>query len=148
MDRFPRAKFSRFILAKPQAFLLLAIVCVIVGGANLFNGTLMARSDFPAFYNAGRILREYGGERLYDVELQRRLDQEAVSHRGERNDLLFAYTPFFAAVFYPLSYVRINVAFLVWDVDIGGSILSGIPFSVESSPTRESQSFRRPRDFS
>ncbi len=107
---------SRAVLGTPQAFLLLAVVCAFVGAANIGKGNLLARSDFPAFYNAGLILREYGRDRLYDKELQRKLDGQVVANRGERNELLFAYTPFFAVLFYPLSILPINVAFAVWSL--------------------------------
>jgi hypothetical protein len=50
--------------------------------------------DFPAFYDAGRIVNEYPRGRLYDKDLQQRLYLEAAPTAPPGKNLFFAYTPF------------------------------------------------------
>lgn len=71
-----------------------------------------ANTDFPAFYNAGRLVNEYSGGQLYDPSLQEEL--RAKLARGQTRPLYFAYTPFFALLFSPLAKLSYTPAFVVW----------------------------------
>ena len=75
---------------------------------------LKSKVDFPAFYNAGRIINEYPRGSLYKGELQQRLYREIVP--GSKTDLFFAYTPFFALVFAPLARLPYFPAFGIWSL--------------------------------
>lgn len=68
--------------------------------------------DFPAFYNAGRILNEYPRGSLYDRALQHRLYLEVAPASAENR--YFAYTPFFAIFFMPLALLSHSAAFICW----------------------------------
>jgi hypothetical protein len=71
--------------------------------------------DFPAFYNAGRIVNEGGN--LYDAKLQEDiyLRMEDPAHRSN-NIRYFAYTPFFALIFAPLARLPYGIAFVTWGI--------------------------------
>jgi Glycosyltransferase family 87 len=74
-----------------------------------FSGGL----DFPAFYNAGRILNEYPREGLYDRDLQHRLYLEIVPKAApEGVNRYFGYAPFFALPFVPLAMLPFWWAFV------------------------------------
>ena len=75
-------------------------------------GRLKSKADFPAFYNAGRIINEYPRGSLYKGELQQRLYREIVP--DAKTYLFFAYTPFFAIVFAPLARLPYLLAFGIW----------------------------------
>jgi alpha-1,2-mannosyltransferase len=70
--------------------------------------------DFPAFYNAGRIINEYPRGSLYDRELQQTLYQEIAPAAAARTNLFFVYTPFFAVIFAPLALMPYLPAFVCW----------------------------------
>jgi alpha-1,2-mannosyltransferase len=70
--------------------------------------------DFPAFYNAGRIVNEYPQGSLYNRELQRALYLQVTPRVATRSNLFFVYTPFFALVFAPLALLPYLSAFVCW----------------------------------
>ena len=68
------------------------------------QSSALKRGDFPAFYSAAAIISQGQGERLYDTELQRQIQNKYwPSLKGTY--LMFAYPPFIAAVYSPLSYL-------------------------------------------
>lgn len=75
---------------------------------------LITRTDFPAFYNAGRILNEGGP--LYDPQLQEHLYKEMESGvtAERRSTRFFAYAPFFALIFKPLARLPYLWALICW----------------------------------
>src|SRR4029078_11340786 len=81
-------------------------------------GNLTANVDFPAFYNAGRILDSYSWHNLYNREIQERLYIELVPDTppGDPRILFFSYTPFFALVFAPLALLPYPLALLCWSL--------------------------------
>lgn len=97
-----------------------AIATMIVGCFLVFHNFASAPEeisggiDFPAFYNAGRILNEYPRGDLYDQELQHRLYLEVAPSAGDER--LFAYTPFFALFFSPLALLPFFWALVCWMV--------------------------------
>jgi len=79
---------------------------------------LAANVDFPAFYNAGRILDSHPWSNLYNREIQERLYIELVpaTPPGDPRILFFSYTPFFALVFAPLALLPYRLALLIWSI--------------------------------
>jgi hypothetical protein len=77
-----------------------------------------ANVDFPAFYNAGRILDSHSWSDLYNRELQEHLYIELVpgTPPGDPRILFFSYTPFFALVFAPLALLPYRLALLSWSI--------------------------------
>ncbi|HWR52600.1 MAG TPA: glycosyltransferase family 87 protein [Bryobacteraceae bacterium] len=74
-----------------------------------------AGADFIAFYNGGRILNEFGGERLYDLPLQDRMYREA--HPWDHDKTMwYVNAPFLAQAFRPLALLPYSVACIVWSV--------------------------------
>ena len=98
---------------------------------------LTGGTDFPAFYNAGRILNEYSGKSLYDRELQRRLYLEVAPNAAIRRNLFFVYTPFFALVFAPLASLPYVPAFVCWILISIGLFMVGfwLAWTAASLPT-------------
>src|ERR1700752_3667777 len=86
-----------------------ALLTMILGIAAAFSaihanaGFLKAHPDFPAFYNAGRILN--AGESLYSVQTQESLYLDLVPSTPphSREIRLYAYSPFFALAFAPIA---------------------------------------------
>lgn len=71
-------------------------------------------SDFPAFYNAGRIINNYPQGHLYDQDLQRKLYFELVPNSPELSVRYFAYTPFLAIVLAPFARLPYITALFCW----------------------------------
>jgi hypothetical protein len=102
----------------PDRARVYAVLTMVLGFSIAFSlwiatpERLTKRTDFPAFYNAGRILNEYPRGSLYKTELQRNLYREIAP--AARTDLFFAYTPFFALFFAPLALLPYLPAFACW----------------------------------
>ena len=92
-------------------------VASVVIALNEHPERLTASVDFPAFYNAGKILNQYPIGSLYDPDLQHRLFIElAPTAAGTNGSLFFAYTPFFAVLFKPLAFLPYPIAFACWAI--------------------------------
>jgi hypothetical protein len=89
--------------------------------------------DFPAFYNAGRIINEFPPARLYDRALQHRFYLEIAPNSAE--DRYFAYAPFFAIFFSPLSRLSFPIAFTCWVIISLGFFVAGFGFAWSGLPT-------------
>jgi len=101
--------------ARLYALLMIMLGCVVVVASIVESPErLTDANDFPAFYNAGRIVNEYSGKNLYDSELQRRLYIETAPAAAVHRNLFFVYTPFFALVFAPLAMLPYSLAFGCW----------------------------------
>lgn len=96
-----------------------AIASLIVGCAviiaSLINtpARLSGATDFPAFFNAGRIARTEPS-RLYDPALQRQMFSDVAPEIDPALVPYYAYSPFFSLVFVPLSLLPYMLAFAVW----------------------------------
>ena len=108
-----------------------AIASLILGSAviivSLINtpARLSGATDFPAFYNAGRIAR-HDPSRLYDPALQMELFSDVAPLIEPRLTPFYAYTPFFSLIFVPLSLLPYPVAFASWIVLCFGMLLLGL----------------------
>jgi hypothetical protein len=117
--------------ATAYAFASMVVGCFIIfysfaKAPNEISGSI----DFPAFYNAGRILNEYPQGSLYNQELQHRLYLEIVPLAApEGVNRYFAYTPFFALFFAPLALLPHSWAFVLWIVISLGLFGAGFRFA-------------------
>jgi glycosyl transferase family 87 len=105
--------------ARAYAVLTMLLVCMIVlADFGRHPENLTANVDFPAFYNAGRILDSHPWSNLYDRDLQERLYIELVPGVpvGDSRVLYFPYSPFFALIFAPLAFLPYRLALLSWSI--------------------------------
>ena len=75
--------------------------------------------DFTSFYTAAHIIRGGNAHRLYDLSLQAQVQQAFLLPHGwvfADGVLPYAYPPFFAIIFIPLSFLPLGWAFHVWNV--------------------------------
>jgi len=86
---------------------------VIITSVLTTPARLSGATDFPAFYDAGRAVRQ-DAARLYDPALQMELFSDVAPSIDPRLTPFFAYTPFFSLLFVPLSVLPYPVAFAVW----------------------------------
>lgn len=101
--------------ARARAYAVLTVILGLSIASYLFLTVperLTSSVDFPAFYNAGRIINEYPRGSLYKRELQQTLYQEIAP--AARTYLFFVYTPFFALLFAPVALLPYLPAFACW----------------------------------
>lgn len=71
-------------------------------------------TDFVEFYAAGRIVASHRTDRLYDLDLQARIEHEITAPEVWSGFHGFITPPFFALPFVPLSRLPYLTAFAVW----------------------------------
>jgi len=107
-------------LLTPDRARVYAVLTMVLGlsvALYLFVNTperLTSSVDFPAFYNAGRIINEHPRGSLYNRELQQALYMEIAPAAAARTNLFFVYSPFFALFFAPLALLPYLPAFACW----------------------------------
>ncbi len=107
-------------LLTPDRARLYAVLTIVLGlsvALYLFVTAperLTSGVDFPAFYNAGRIILGYPRGNLYNRQLQQTLYMEIAPAAAARTNLFFVYTPFFALIFAPLALLPYLPAFACW----------------------------------
>lgn len=106
------------------ASLVLGCAVIITSLVNT-PARLSGATDFPAFYNAGRIARTEP-TRLYDPALQRQMFSDVAPEIDPALVPYYAYTPFFALIFVPLSTLPYPVAFAAWIELCFGMLLFGL----------------------
>lgn len=119
MRRFIERRLNQRYI-RSIAILVLAIYAVVLivsfatakRGKTVFGPFLGA--DFGAFYVAGQIYNNYGPERIYDVELHRRLYKENFPDAPANEELTYANAPFFVALFIFLSRLPYAWAYFIW----------------------------------
>ncbi len=129
-------------LLTPQRAVVYAVSTMAIGCLVIFFDFARAPQeisgsvDFPAFYNAGRILNEYPRGSLYDRDLQHKLYLEIAPASSENR--YFAYTPFFAILFIPLALLPHSIAFICWVVISLGLFAAGfwLTWSAADLPVR------------
>ena len=70
--------------------------------------------DFPQFFAIGVLLRDFGTEKLYDLDFQDRVLHQVVPLLRSDEQLPFAYPPFIAVPFVPLSMLPYSASFAIW----------------------------------
>jgi len=112
------AKLIEFLtLKRARVYALLTSIIaasVVLSFAIESPQRLTGATDFPAFYNAGKILNEHSSQHLYDRDLQRQLYVNLAPDAASRRNLYFAYSPFFALIFSPFAMLPYTAAFVCW----------------------------------
>jgi hypothetical protein len=110
----------------------LAVILAYVASAGLTvrMGILpWARGDFVAYYTGARLLRDGHAQRLYDLALQARVQQDILRPYGFVFDgglLPYNYPPCLAAALIPMSFLSLRWAFLIWSVANAALILASL----------------------
>lgn len=94
-----------------------AVLCALSLYYGFRGETFMGRTlggDFAGFYVAGKILNEYEPARLYDMELEVRLQQGTDVGMDKTQMLPFAQAPYIGQLFRPLALLPYRWAFVVW----------------------------------
>ena len=81
------------------------------GGSNIYGSD--AGGDYSNFYVAGTILNGHPPDRLYDFELQSRLQHD---FQPAGHELAFLNPPFLAVLFRPLAILPYTASYLAWIV--------------------------------
>ena len=91
---------------------IIAIILAIYSGENY----VLSTGDYPAFYSAGKIILEQP-EKLYDVELQKRIQNEVANETLKGSFLPYSYPPHFAlflSIFGLLPYLTSKIIYSVF----------------------------------
>jgi len=79
--------------------------------------------DFTIFYGAAMIVKEGLGRRMYDADVQHRIQETFAGNiDSRRGPLPYNHPPFEALLFLPLTLLPYRYAFLAWDVLNGVSL--------------------------
>jgi Glycosyltransferase family 87 len=87
--------------------------------------------DLPAFYGAGRILREGHGRQLYDPARQEAAQRDLLPEPGR---LPFPYPPYVAAAYVPLTWLPFKAAYLVHVLLMAACVVGALAFLRGSLP--------------
>jgi hypothetical protein len=94
---------------------------VVLCGISIYYGfrgeTFMGRplgGDFVAFYVTGKILNEYEPARIYDLELEVRLQHGAVEGVSKTEMLPFAHAPYIGQIYRPFALLPYKWAYVAW----------------------------------
>jgi len=124
MFRRRRLLFAAVALPVVLAAVVAVQVATARDGATTIGPGLGA--DYPAFYAAGRLLREYPGDRLYDLSLQTQLGNEARPGAPPEGGLLFVHPPPAALPFVPLAALPYTASYLAWMAVSVGAAAAGL----------------------
>jgi Glycosyltransferase family 87 len=114
------------IVCAVAVFVFAAGVGLKASGSRWAGGDVWtAGGDLVAFYVAGRILNQYDGARLYDIELQERVHSEVVPGAAALNRT-FAYPPYIAALFQPLARLPLSTALFAFMIVTPLVFLAGL----------------------
>lgn len=92
-------------------------------GASTLAGRLGA--DYPAFYSAGRMIAEGDWSSLYNTEKQY-IAQRPLFPEKERKFLIYAYPPFVAITYSPLSLLEYRLSYAIHTMLMAGALLMAI----------------------
>lgn len=93
------------------------IVCALSIVRGFQGQTFMGRplgGDFVQFYVAGKILNQGEPARIYDLDLEVRLQHESVAGLPKDQMLVFAGAPFVANLFRPFAWLLYPWAYVAW----------------------------------
>jgi len=93
--------------------LLASIFIAVLGGRGAESLTGRLGGDYPAFYAAGEIARQGDWTHLYNFSRQTATQRPLLPTESEGAFLAFAYPPFVALLYYPLSLMNFRLSFLV-----------------------------------
>jgi Glycosyltransferase family 87 len=119
--------------ASKLKFLVVSYLIAMVGMHasilwRLHKSVFEGYSDFAAFYTAGRLVQQGRASDLYDPHSQWEVQQQFASEVTIRKGPLpYIRPPFEALLFLPLSYLKYQVAYLLWTA-IKVLLLLAVPF--------------------
>jgi hypothetical protein len=90
--------------------------------------------DFPEFFAIGSLLRDFGTNRLYDLDFQDRVLHEVVPFLRSDELLPFAYPPFVAVPFVPLSLLPYPASLAMWLLISGAAYAGAIAITLRAVP--------------
>ena len=121
------------------------IICTISVLRGFHGQTFMGRplgGDFVQFYVAGKILNQFEPARLYDMDLEVRLQHEAVPEMSASQMLVFASAPAVALIYRPFALLPYRwgyVAWLVFSISLYAAalvlVIRSVPLSNEHRRT-------------
>ncbi len=76
--------------------------------------TLQEERDFVFFYSMGRMLNEYPAARLYDFDLQKKVEMDVMPLKNGRQYTPNPYPPFVAVLFRPFAKLPFSTAYPLW----------------------------------
>lgn len=82
--------------------------------------------DYPAFYAAGRIAVAHDWEHLYEVQRQKTAQRDLYPDEMDGQYLYFAYPPFVAAAYAPLTLLPYRISYLLHTLLMAGAVAASI----------------------
>jgi hypothetical protein len=96
-------------------------VALIICGISVLRGfqgqTFLGRplgGDFVQFYTAGKILNQFDSARMYDLDLEVRLQHEAAPQSSPDQMLVFANAPFATLIYLPFAALPYEWGYVGW----------------------------------
>lgn len=103
-----------------SAILGMALTYALLTARMLMDPIQRTASDFMPFYAAGIITRTNGISQIYQLELQKAVEQEQVSFQlGEKQFLIYNHPPFLIPIVAALSSPNYIQSFLKWMILLG-----------------------------
>lgn len=93
------------------------IVCALSVVRGFQGQTFMGRplgGDFAQFYAVGKILNQYEPARMYDLDLEVRLQHEAAAGTPKDQMLVFASAPYAGLIYRPFALLPYAWAYVAW----------------------------------
>jgi hypothetical protein len=100
-----------------MAITVALIICTISIVRGFQGQTFLGRplgGDFAQFYAAGKILNQFDAARLYDLDLEVRLQHQAAPGTSPDQMLVFASAPFAALIFRPFAALPYAWGYVAW----------------------------------
>ena len=94
--------------------------------------------DLPAFYGAARIIRSDQPTRLYDAEAQQ-ISQRDLFPDSKDEWIPFAYPPFVAVAYVPLTFVSFKLAYVIHTVSMAALCAVAVILVGRSIPSLQHQ---------
>ena len=100
-----------------MAITVALIICTISIVRGFQGQTFMGRplgGDFAQFYTAGKILNQFDPARMYDLDLEVRLQHEAAPGSSPDQMLVFASAPFAGLIYRPFAALPYTWGYVAW----------------------------------
>jgi hypothetical protein len=97
------------------SILSLTIIYIFQWSAMIKNPSLRTGTDFISYYSVARIAQEYDVSKVYDVNLQKEFQEEAVNFPlAEGQVLLYLHVPYIIPLFTLFVSKNYIVSFILW----------------------------------
>lgn len=103
---------------RPPQFVVFLVICVQVSlycfmGLQIQRDSTWKTLDFISFYGAGRLMRQGEPGKIYDIDSQRKIQQEIVGE-GYGEPLLFIHPPYWVPLLALISIDDYSDAYIFW----------------------------------